>query len=70
MDYQCPKCLRRMEDLEKEGKLKHVQGYAQCGYCGGDLEAESVVSRIWHVEHDRDLDDGALTTFDEQPGRK
>jgi len=59
-----------MTDLEREGKLRRVQGYAQCGYCGGDLEAESVVSRIWQVENNRDLDDGALTTFDEQPGRK
>ena len=38
-----------MEDLEREGKLKWVQGYAQCE-CGADLEDERVVKRIWKVE--------------------
>jgi hypothetical protein len=59
-----------MTQLEQEGKLKTVQGYAQCGYCRSDLEAESVVTRIWKVDSNRDLDDGTLTTFDEKPGRK
>ena len=45
MAYICQRCLKTYTELEAEGKLRFVQGYAQCSDCGTDLEARSVVQR-------------------------
>jgi uncharacterized metal-binding protein (TIGR02443 family) len=46
----CPNCKKTEEQLQKEGKLKVVQGYAQCADCHGDLEHATVVRRIENHE--------------------
>jgi len=50
MSYICPDCERTMTELEKLGKVKYVQGYAQCADCGGDLDDKSVVMRTKNEE--------------------
>jgi len=45
MSYICPTCKKTRDQLVEEKKLNLVQGYEQCGYCGSDMEDESVVLR-------------------------
>jgi len=46
----CPNCEKTAEQLEAEGKLRYVQGYAQCGHCYADLDYDSVVKRTKNEE--------------------
>ena len=50
MSYVCPNCKRTMDTLEADGKLRNVQGYAQCADCHADLEHEDVVKRSENYE--------------------
>ncbi len=52
--YVCQKCYRTQDILKALGKLRHVDGYAQCKDCGSDLEREGVVVRKIHLDN-RDL---------------
>ena len=49
----CQICHRNSRILKALGKYSVVQGYPQCGICGGDLMAESVVIRQIHFDRNR-----------------
>jgi len=53
MSLVCQKCYKSQDVLEALGKLRYVQGYAQCRDCGSDLESESVVIRQIHIDNER-----------------
>ena len=50
----CQTCYRTEDVLRALDKLRHVQGYAQCADCGGDLEYESVVVRQIHYDRQKE----------------
>jgi len=54
MSYCCQTCHRSMNILKAMGELKSCQGYPQCGICGGDLEAESVVIKQIQIDKEKD----------------